>query len=394
MTDAKALTTSSLRLGAIDGTRALAMLMVYVFHVWEFGLRPRATIAVAGHSMNLFAPISEFTSGVDLFMVISGFCLFYPLCKASDTPMKLNAADFFKRRWHRIAPPYYLAIIYPIVLPQLLVILFMFAHQPAHWQPLPGLWQILTHVTFTHTLFTSTIAGINGSFWTLGLEAQFYLAFPLAVWGVRKYGPRFLAVMCIASFLFYSCAIKFAPNPDLRFVITSFFLSRWMQFAAGMYGAYFVAKHYREGPKEKRLLGAPLCVFALVLYIIGVSQFSTRIGDHFPLRETALSLAFAALLVSVTCSRTLLRSFLESKPMAYLGYISYSIYLLHQPTAWFVSEFLKKKLHLQGTSLFILLVTVGFALVVAVSQIFFRYCEYPFLQKARKLPQPGATQRA
>src|ERR1700722_5741651 len=70
------------RISSIDGLRALAMFMVFTFHVWEFGDNPPLTAHVAGTTFSLGHLLGSFPAGVDLFMVLSGFCLFWPLVKS------------------------------------------------------------------------------------------------------------------------------------------------------------------------------------------------------------------------------------------------------------------------------------------------------------------------
>ena len=152
------------RIPAIDGLRALAMLMVFTFHVWEFGGSPSRVVSLAGLPMDLYALVHKFELGVDLFMVLSGFCLFLPLCKSDRALWDWDWRNYARRRIRRIVPPYYAAIAYTVFLPVVLVALFRVLHLEANWQPFPPLYQVITHALFVHTLTKGTWGEINGSF--------------------------------------------------------------------------------------------------------------------------------------------------------------------------------------------------------------------------------------
>ena len=103
-----------------------------------------------------------------------------------------------------------------------------------------------------------------------------------------------------------------------------------------------------------------------------------------PLRDVLLSMAFGLACVALCAGRSLLRPLLECRVMLFLGLISYSFYLLHQNTAWYGNEWLKKFSPVEDSSRLAILCTVGFAVVVLISYLFFRLFERPFL-KARKI---------
>ena len=373
----------------VDGVRAFAMLMVYVYHVWEFGGCPAKNVNLFGFKVDLFSPIGQFPSGVDLFMVLSGFCLFLPLCKSDEAVQKWHWKSYAVRRFRRIAPPYYAAIVYTVLLPFALKAFFRLFHQNTNWQSAPSLWQFVTHLTFTHTLFLSTWSGISGSFWSLGLEAQFYAVFPLVVLGYKRYGLRFLAAMIGISVIYRVAANLVLPQTvafeaDKRpFLLSIFFLGRWMQFAAGMLAAYFVANYRKNALTWSARQGAAAILTALLVYVLAVSNF---VGSAalFPLRDILLAVAYMLLLTTVSISETPLRRCFNNKIIVRFAFISYSVFLLHQTTAWYISEFMKHLLHIPGEARFYLLITIGFLLVIGISYGFFLIFERPFLSSHLK----------
>ncbi len=376
----------SWRIPAIDGVRALACLMVYVFHVWQFAGSPMLPVTIAGQEIRLLAFLDAFPSGVDLFMVLSGFCLFWPLCKSPEALARWDWRDYGWRRVRRIVPPYYMAILYTILLPVVLVALFRLLKMEANWQPLPSAWQIVTHVLFIHTLFPDTWDGITGAFWSLGLEAQFYVAFPFVVFAFRKSKAWVLVAMVVISIIYRIITYHFTLDGGhhQQMVASIFFLGRWMQFAAGMAAAWIVATHWRAGTLRSAWNGTALFAGAVALYLLATTSILSFLPKSLPVRDLLLAVSFAVGIVAVCASHTPARAVFSNRVAAGFGFISYSVFLIHQPTGWYLSEMFKKKLKIDGMMDFVLLMTVGLLIVTAISYAFFLLFEKPFLNVKRR----------
>src|SRR5438552_9713921 len=159
----------SRRLQGVDGLRALAALWVVLFHIHAFsgahvGLIP---------GLDLF--LRSGSTGVSLFLVLSGFCLFLPF--AGGRLHRFKAGEFFRRRCKRLMPAYYVALVLALALS---------VFTAGKWG-LPGLtlgetaFQLFTHVALIHTLFPTAFYSLNGAFWSLGLAWQLYLSLPLLI---------------------------------------------------------------------------------------------------------------------------------------------------------------------------------------------------------------------
>ena len=371
------------RIGGIDGLRAVAFLMVYTYHVWEFGGAP--ALPVSGFSLG--NAISGFPAGVDLFMVLSGFCLFWPVCRSG----KWSVKEYAVRRVRRIVPPYYASIVYVTLLPVALVILFRSLGRAANWQAVPSPWQYLTHLTFTHTLFPATWEGIQGSYWTLALEAQFYVAFPICVAMYRRFGIWVTAAMTAISVAYRVLVFAAWPHAQwpVDFLLSITFLGRWMEFAAGMCAADIVANRRELGSRA----GWALLLFSFALYC-GASLRAIADFKPFPARDLLLSFCFGLCLVCVCHSRSQFRKVFESKTLVFLGGISYSLYLLHQNTAYYMGQLLQKVLHLRGMQTFVVLLVAGLPAIIAMSYAFFRWFERPFMSGRNFTPPVALAQHA
>ncbi|HEY9302611.1 MAG TPA: acyltransferase family protein [Phormidium sp.] len=101
------------RIAPVDGLRAVAVFGVIWAHVWAFGSGiPVWSLGKIGSiNLDLNRAISVIGTGVDLFFVISGFCM-YLMYAQKQTKFAWNTyATFLKKRWLRIAPNYYVAAL-------------------------------------------------------------------------------------------------------------------------------------------------------------------------------------------------------------------------------------------------------------------------------------------
>jgi peptidoglycan/LPS O-acetylase OafA/YrhL len=182
----------------VEGLRGVAVLLVIFFHygVLREGVHNDRWIS-AIHSVEAINRIVHHGYlGVDLFFVISGFLLALPWFVHADTGRPPpSAGGFYRRRFLRIAPAYYvqLALLFVLVLPLL--------HGWTYWRSDLYVYALnaVAHALFVHNLapLTSASMGVNGALWTLGVEAQFYLLLPL----IAPLFVRRPAVMLIVSML-------------------------------------------------------------------------------------------------------------------------------------------------------------------------------------------------
>ena len=116
------------RIDSVDGLRALAFLLVFAFHTWEFAGRPYIPVVSTVISQN---------TRPDFFVVLTGFVLFLPFARDPSRAGAFRSRPYLRRRLRRIVLPYYAALVLAVLLPQTLVVIVRAVGLEASWQPVP-----------------------------------------------------------------------------------------------------------------------------------------------------------------------------------------------------------------------------------------------------------------
>ncbi|MCF0253708.1 MAG: acyltransferase, partial [Duodenibacillus sp.] len=180
------------RIPELDGLRVLMIFVVSAYHIWQ---QSWWTPQIFG-----FSPDPYLRSGyiwVDGTILLSAFLLFLPYVRRKQAGAALPAqADFYKRRARRILPAYYfliLLVFFGICLPWKL-----------YYSPQYMVKDLATHLTFIFPFFrdTYTDTPLGAAAWTLAIEVQFYLIFPLLAKAALKHPGRTLVSMVLVSWGF------------------------------------------------------------------------------------------------------------------------------------------------------------------------------------------------
>ena len=303
------------KLDAIDGLRGLAVLSVVAFHqrlCWD--RLPTPTLV-----HRLLAPSRFGYVGVHLFLVLSGFCLTHSLLRRHREGRPPTLRRYLLDRWRRIAPPYYIAMF-------LCIILACITDGPAGW---PGGRQLAYHLAFLHGLRPDTLGAINAPFWSLSIEFQFYLWLPLLFAASLRFGvlPTLAGVLAMSlAWRIYVLGVL----PGDQWLLMGTFAGRWAEFAAGMAIAWWHDRRLASGPSwptTAAAVGSALC-FALGVDL-SRRGFAVVVGLDY-LFGAAAALLVVAALRSSTYGGKLSRA-LSTRPLAWVGAISYSVYLTHDP---------------------------------------------------------------
>ena len=364
---------SAPRLHYIDGLRGLAMLMVLLYHCWIFGGMWSIGPTLGGHHFNV-APILGFGHiGVNLFLVLSGFCLYWPFVKGG-TKREPTLWEFARKRCRRILPPYYVTLILFSAVP---LVQALYSHDAAasHYT----LNWLLLHALMLHNTRPEYVLSINGSLWSLALEFQLYILFPVLVEAYRRFNARgvLLTVLLVCtvyrSFLVWD---HYTPDDGSGYVLAYSIFGRGFEFALGMFTALMIARWHKEQKSPLRWADA-----LLPSVVIPLAVLDGRHGHFQALTDAMWGLLFAALLLAGSRTGTRLHHVLSHRLLVGLGLFSYSVYLIHLPLVIALGEFAMH--HLSNTQNVLFQLFLVIPLMLGLGYLFHLLFERPFMSAPR-----------
>lgn len=334
----------------IDGLRALAVLPVIFFH--------------AG-----FETFSGGFAGVDVFFVISGY-LITTIIVAELEQDKFSIVDFYERRARRILPALFLVMLFCIpfawfwLLPsdiksfsQSLVAVSLFASNILFWHE-SGYFDTTAELKpLLHT-------------WSLAVEEQFYVLFPLFLMLFWKLGKHFILVLLglvfVTSFALAQWATYAEPSAAFYLLPT-----RSWELLVGVFTAFYSSK---IKPNEFGNIAGEFAGwlgFSLIMYAF----FSYSKATSFPGFYALVPTLGTALIIIFATQQTTIGKFVGNKFLVGIGMVSFSAYLWHQPLFAFAKY---KGVEASDTKIFAMLslVTLLFAYYS------WRYVEVPFRGKS------------
>jgi peptidoglycan/LPS O-acetylase OafA/YrhL len=319
-------TPDARHIDVLDGIRVLIILIVGWFHIWQQGwYSPSFTIGSQYISLDFL--LRSGYMWVDAMLLLSGFLLYLPYAQAGGELPK--AIPFYKRRLIRILPSYLLAVA-------VFFTLACFEHK--YGKPVDALKDLGAHLTFTHTFFYFSYLGtpINGVLWTLGVEVQFYLLFPLLARCFHKKPVlTYLGMAAVAfGYRYYVGATK--PDTSMYFNQLPAFLD---VYATGFTAASAFAVLRKNLGKQadgrvKVFFTAMIVVCVCLLMQMARAQAASNGYDvirqgqmdrRFPFTAT-----LACLMVCAAFSLSGVRFLLGNRVMRFLSAISFQFYMYHQ----------------------------------------------------------------
>jgi len=351
------------RIQTLDGLRFLAAMGVLWIHSWTAHGNPRLWFGI----FDLSSILAIGGNGVDLFFVISGFCMYY----FYGAKGKFSYYDFYRfiiKRWVRLSPAFYVAtIIYLLV------------------EKFPNNYNVDTVYGFLHSVFyLNFIFGQYNSahhFWTLTVEWQFYFIIPflLIYQNIMGFKNTFFIIFGSLFFIAFVSVLMLKINSDIW---TSTILFRSIQFGCGIIAAKLLIKDTMFF-KYRALW---LLVFIIVTYTgrVLISQSALSLMPHYYnlfklLGFTLMGCGFAGILYLSVTSTKWLKLFLGNKLFKKVGRISYSFYLLHALIFNAVANYTIKYMPFSKGIMAPLITTCISAFILyPIALISFNYLEKPF----------------
>ena len=393
----------------LDSLRFFAALAVFFTHVelikkfTGFGthwIDPEERItkftvfqSVMSKEIDPLSPLIAYSSalGVVFFFVLSGFLITYLLLKEKESNKTVQIGKFYLRRAFRIWPLYYLIFILGFfVLPNLE--LFAVPGQDVFFNQ--NFWgNLLLYAFFmpnlAFSIYTTAVPNIGQS-WSIGVEEQFYLLWPLLL---RKSKNVLKSIIWIAGSIIALKGILLLSFPFIKLealvVIKKFLaMSKLECMALGGLGAYVL---FNKKEEVLRIIFKPISqIMAVIVIPILIYFIPTAFEDVLHL---LFSVSFLVIILNVAGNEKVLLRF-ENRVLQYLGRISYGFYMFHVMCIVFTIHILDKYIGLDNditSAQHILLYGISFLLTVAVSSLSYHIFEKAFIRLKDKYAQPTPT---
>ncbi len=363
---------AAVRLVELDGLRGLAAAVVLIYHsletvpaLAEVGARPGVVPTGAFHRLLTQSPLHLLWAGheaVLIFFILSGVALTYPVARRHAQGRRFDWVDYAPRRFVRLWLPAAASTTFAVIA-MLLV--------PRSENPALGHWMTAIHPTgldarqmLMEYLLIPKHAYRNTVLWSLHAEAIFSFVLPLMIFGVALCARWRLSWLPVAAAL---AVPVITASPGSGSYLPVFTVGAVMGWAWG-HDPVVVP----ERPRPWATAQALICLLLITL------AWWPGMESHAAQRITnAVTLAAAAYLVHLVVRAGALRGLLRSRTVQYLGLMSFSLYLVHEPVV------VSLRLLTQSTSPWWLLILAP-AASAPLTWLFQRYIEAPSHRLARR----------
>jgi peptidoglycan/LPS O-acetylase OafA/YrhL len=338
----------------LDGLRAVAVSLVLLFH--------------AGSTW-----FSGGYIGVDVFFVLSGFLVTQLLLRDIVSQRSIRLGRFYSRRFRRLLPAAFVALLVSAMV-------FTAIASPAEVLAAAGSFKAAflyaTNWYFIHQASGYFGANINTNpvlqFWSLAVEEQFYLIWPLALGGIffltRRLGTArqfrvirtVVAIGAVASAI-WALSLR-NTNPNHAYYGTD---TRAYELLAGAFLA--LAPQLMDTARRfQRTMRVAAGASIIVLVAVATSSIHLDAIQ----RGIAATITTSALIIAIeTADRSLIKRALSNNSIVYLGKISYGTYLWH----WIVILVATRTFHLSTTST----IAITFLVATALASLSYQLLEHP-----------------
>jgi peptidoglycan/LPS O-acetylase OafA/YrhL len=360
------------RVVGLDGLRGLAALYVLLFHCWLYNFRGFPTNTGPGWlGWLLYGHLA-----VVFFLTLSGFSL--AISPARHGWKLGSTARFARRRAWRILPPYWAALVFS------LIVAWTVIPQPHSAPPTGG--SVAVYGLLLQDIIVAPTP--NGAFWSIAVEAELYVVFPLLLLIRRRAG----AAVLLAAVTVPVVAIGLlTPTGSPVNKLSGLTVQLAPLFVMGMLAAGIIA----AGDRVRRLPWHWLAALAgapLILLMVGKGTVWTV--NHYFWLDLAIGPAFGLLLAAVTTRRPApLVWLLATRPVRRLGTFSYSLYLIQVPIVVPISRRLAPHYVAPGLPGFWFTLALAVPITLLTAWLFAAVFEIPF-QRYRSWAPLRAAARA
>jgi peptidoglycan/LPS O-acetylase OafA/YrhL len=325
------------------------------------GLRAVAVIAVLLHHLNTNLLPGGFV-GVDIFFVISGFLItsqVYSEVKRNTFSVK----GFYQRRINRIVPALVTVLVATAIVGAFILSpVDLIRLNVSTLLSLLGVSNVYIWVKYGNYFAADASEAPLLHTWSLGIEEQFYLLWPLFIVVLYRLAPRYVLPIVALGVVVAVGASEYATGV---FATAAYYLLPTRFFELMLGGVLAI---YLHQPRVIAKLTAHGLALAGLL-LIGFSLFALNANSTFPGINALIPCLGAALLILAGSGNTRSR-LLTSRPMVFIGLISYSLYLWHWPLIAYLS-YLEIPIDLPVGAMLI-------AVSITLAWLSWRYVEVPF----------------
>jgi peptidoglycan/LPS O-acetylase OafA/YrhL len=312
----------------LDHLRGIAIILVFLFHSvgasygkdqlsWNGWLRDFHI----SRTFLLLLPLTLGWGGVAMFFVVSGFCIHLSHERSKAKEFKV----FFARRFFRIYPPYFVTLIF---------FALIFPSTKLRFHSLQDFEPLVSHLFLIHNLDLRSYSAINGSYWSIAVEAQLYLLYPILLFLVQRLGWKNALWLTGSIEMTMRTISGWHDTMPVWFNVSPFIF--WFSWSIGA----ILANDFLKG-QALFLRGCPLWLWPSVTVIC---YFIKPLSVYCFVTVALFTANLIAYLLSTpnlpAPSRGSFAYVYLWKHVRWVGIISYSVYLIHQPFLWLVPRFI------------------------------------------------------
>jgi peptidoglycan/LPS O-acetylase OafA/YrhL len=363
----------------LDGLRFIAFALVFLQHAFYSSFKQFENGNIVQKSL-----LSSFFlgggTGVQIFFVLSGFLITYLILQEIESLGALNVKNFYIRRTLRIWPLYYAVVIFSFLiypyLKSLIGINSDLCSRPFYY------FTFLANFDVIHIAKTcpGKDAMTQGIIWSVAIEEQFYLVWPLFFKFLPKKFYSFLFLTVITGSVIFRLYYNGQPEAYFHtFAVMGDLAIGGLLAHLATYNIKF--KEWIINLKQKSILISYL--FILTFFIFNGVIFDFKYGAI--VSRIFFDCVFAFVIVTQCFSANLPVSLGRSEAISNLGKVSYGLYMLH-PVAMLVLDIAYRKLHLNNS-----VCVYGFlqgvltlVLTIIIAKLSYKFLEKPFLKLKSK----------